>query len=137
MLATVSRAPLLIGLVAAPLPTEVVRIEVHSRATVVNGRTLGTACPDEEIAGRIFFAVDHTLPANRIVTDIDTVTSRSSRVSSIIRWPTAITPPMRLRTRVVPHSQLRSRRLAFIGFTGDYRVQLVEPGRCDSLSTEP
>jgi hypothetical protein len=44
MLATVSRAPLLIGLVAAPLAEAVVRIEFHSRV-----------------------AVDPTFPANRIV----------------------------------------------------------------------
>jgi hypothetical protein len=71
MVATVSRALLLIGLVAASLAAEVVRIEVHSRADVVNGRTFGTAGPYEKIAGKILFAVDPTLPANRIVTDID------------------------------------------------------------------
>ena len=36
MLAIVSRAPLLIGLVATPLAAEVVRIEVHSRAAGKN-----------------------------------------------------------------------------------------------------
>jgi hypothetical protein len=54
MLAIVSRAPLLIRLVATPLAAEVVRIEVHSRA-----------------AGKNLLRVDPTLPANRIVTDID------------------------------------------------------------------
>jgi hypothetical protein len=48
MLATVSRAPLSIGLAAAPLAAEFVRIEVHSRADVVNGRTFGTAGPYEK-----------------------------------------------------------------------------------------
>jgi hypothetical protein len=52
MPATVSRAPLSIGLVAAPLAAEVVRIEVHSRVAVVNGRTFGTAGPYEKIAGK-------------------------------------------------------------------------------------
>lgn len=71
MLATVSRALLLIGLVAAPLSAEVVRIDVHSRADLVGGQPFGPAGPYEKIAGKIFFAVDPSLPANRIVTDID------------------------------------------------------------------
>jgi hypothetical protein len=71
MLATVSRALLLIGLVAAPLPAEVVRIDVHSRADLVGAQPFGPAGPYEDIAGKIFFAVDPTLPANRIVTDLE------------------------------------------------------------------
>ena len=37
---------------------EVVRLEMHSRADLVNGRTFGPAGPFEKIAGKIFFAVD-------------------------------------------------------------------------------
>jgi hypothetical protein len=59
MLATVSRALSLIGLVAAPLAAEVVRIEVHSRADVVNERRSASPVP-----------VDPTLPAHPIPTDI-------------------------------------------------------------------
>jgi hypothetical protein len=71
MLATVSRALLLVGLIAAPLSAEVVRIEVLSRADLLGGQPFGPAGSYEKIAGKIFFAVDPTLPANRIVTDID------------------------------------------------------------------
>ena len=56
MVATVSRARLLIGLVAAPLAAEAVRIAVHSRA-----------------------AVDPTRPTNRIVTDIDKAPRSANR----------------------------------------------------------
>jgi hypothetical protein len=57
--------------VAAPLSAEVVRIEVTTRGDVAGGQAFGAAGPYEKIAGRIFFAVDPSLPANRIVTDLD------------------------------------------------------------------
>jgi hypothetical protein len=60
MLATVSRAPLLIELVAAPLAAEVVRTEGHSRV-----------------------AVDPTLPANRIVTDFEKAPRNAARCDSL------------------------------------------------------
>src|SRR4029453_16308857 len=60
MLATVSRALSLIGLVTAPLAAEVVRIEVHSRADAANKRASARPVPD-----------DPTLPAHTILTDID------------------------------------------------------------------
>ena len=53
MLAIVSRAPLLIGLVATPLAAEVVRIDVHWRA-----------------AGKNLLRCRSHPSANRIVTDI-------------------------------------------------------------------
>ena len=56
---------------AAPASAEVVRIEVQSRADVANGAGFGTAGAYEKVTGRIFFAVDPSLPANRIVADID------------------------------------------------------------------
>jgi hypothetical protein len=74
MLATlvnVLRAMSLIVLVAAPLSAEVVRIEVQSRADLAGGQGFGAAGPYEKIAGKIFFAVDPALPANRIVADLD------------------------------------------------------------------
>lgn len=71
MLARLSRTLLLISLVAAPLSAEVVRIEVKSRADVLGGQGFGAAGAYEKIAGTIYFAVDPSLPANRIVTDID------------------------------------------------------------------
>jgi hypothetical protein len=74
MLATlvnVLRATLLMVLVAAPLSADVVRIEVQSRSDLAGGQAFGAAGSYEKIAGKIFFAIDPALPANRIVTDID------------------------------------------------------------------
>src|SRR5260370_36726794 len=71
MLDTVSRVVLVLDLAAAPLSAEVVRIEVQSRADIAGGQTFGPAGVYEKIAGKIFFAVDPALPANRIVTDLD------------------------------------------------------------------
>lgn len=62
---------LIVGLAAAPLSAEVVRIEVTSRADVAGGQPFAAAGAYEKLAGRIYFAVDPALPANRIVTDID------------------------------------------------------------------
>jgi hypothetical protein len=70
-LLNVSRVVLLAGLVAAPVSAEVVRIEVQSRSDLAGGQAFGVAGPFEKIAGKIFFAVDPALPANRIVTDLD------------------------------------------------------------------
>ena len=61
----------MVGLLAAPASAEVVRVDVQSRSDLAAGRAFGPAGPYEKIAGRIFFAVDPSLPANRIVTDID------------------------------------------------------------------
>jgi hypothetical protein len=57
--------------VAAPASAEVVRIEVQSRTDLVGGQAFGAAGPFEKIAGKMFFAVDPALPANRIVADLD------------------------------------------------------------------
>ncbi len=71
MLATALRVLFCVAFLAAPLSAEVVRIEVRSRSDLVNGQPLGLAGPYEKLSGRIFFAVDPTLPVNRIVTDIE------------------------------------------------------------------
>ena len=71
MLLQVSRVLLLAGLVAAPVSAEVVRIEVQSRSDLLAGQAFGAAGAYEKIAGKIFFAVDPALPANRIVTDLN------------------------------------------------------------------
>src|ERR671931_2743213 len=71
MLFRLSRVIALLALVAAPASAEVVRIEVTSRADLVGGQPFGAAGPYEKLAGKIFFAVDPTLPANTIITDID------------------------------------------------------------------
>src|SRR5262245_16880129 len=56
---------------AAPLSAEVVRIEVQSRSDLVGGQPFGAPGPYEKIAGKVFFAVDPNVPANKIVTDLD------------------------------------------------------------------
>jgi hypothetical protein len=66
-----SAVALVVGLAAMPASAEVVRIEVTSRADLVGGQPFGAAGPYEKLSGKIFFAVDPALPANRIVTDID------------------------------------------------------------------
>ena len=65
------RVAMVLALAAAPASAEVVRIEVQSRADVANGAGFGTAGAYEKVTGRIFFAVDPSLPATRIVADID------------------------------------------------------------------
>jgi alpha/beta hydrolase family protein len=61
---------LTIGVAVAPVSAEVVRIEVTSRADLVGGQPFGAAGAYEKLSGKVFFAIDPTLPANRIVTDI-------------------------------------------------------------------
>jgi alpha/beta hydrolase family protein len=65
------RVAIVFALVSAPVSAEVVRIDVQSRADVAGGTAFGAAGAYEKISGRIYFAVDPSLPANRIVTDID------------------------------------------------------------------
>ena len=71
VLSRLSSVIVLVGLAAVPLSAEVVRIEVQSRSDLVGGQPFGTAGPYEKLSGKIFFAVDPALPANRIVTDLD------------------------------------------------------------------
>ena len=70
-LSTISKAIVLVCLLVAPAAAEVVRIEVQSRGDLVGGLAFGTVGPYEKLVGKIFFAVDPTLPANRIVADLD------------------------------------------------------------------
>ena len=56
--------------VASTASAEVVRIEVHSRADLADGRSFGLAGPYEKLVGTIYFAVDPDNSANRIITDI-------------------------------------------------------------------
>src|SRR5947207_8893387 len=61
----------LVALAAVPVSAEVVRIDVASRSDLAGGMTFGPAGPYEKLSGKIYFAVDPALPANRIVADID------------------------------------------------------------------
>src|SRR5262245_57322900 len=60
-----------LGLLASPVLAEVIRIDVKSRADLVSGQPFGAAGPYEKLSGRIYFAVDPALTANKIVTDLD------------------------------------------------------------------
>src|SRR3989454_6237269 len=62
---------LVVGLAAMPVSAEVVRIDVQSRADLVGGQPFGAAGPYEKLSGKVYFAVDPALLANRIVTDLD------------------------------------------------------------------
>src|SRR5882762_10260513 len=73
MLATRSNALnvlLFVSLAVAPASADVVRIEVQSRSDLLGGQAFGAAGPYEKLSGKIFFAVDPALPANRIVADL-------------------------------------------------------------------
>lgn len=56
---------------AAPVYSEVTRIDVQRREDVLSGRGFGLAGAYEKISGTAYFAVDPSNPANRIITDID------------------------------------------------------------------
>lgn len=47
------------------------RIEVSERSDVLDGRSFGPTGPYERIIGKAYFAVDPSLPANKIITDVD------------------------------------------------------------------
>jgi hypothetical protein len=65
------RAILLLALCAATSPAALERIYVNERTDVLGGRPFGNAGPYERITGRAHFAVDPSLPANRIIVDLD------------------------------------------------------------------
>ncbi len=52
-------------------PSAVLRVEVSKRSDVLGGKSFGSAGPYERMVGKVFFAVDPNLPANKIITDID------------------------------------------------------------------
>ena len=64
------RAWILSVVLPALLPAALVRIEVHERSDVLDGKSFGTAGPYERLVGKAYFAVDPNLPANKIITDI-------------------------------------------------------------------
>jgi hypothetical protein len=58
---------------AAPGPTraEVSRIEVASRAAVLDGKSFGDTGPYEKITGKVYFSVDPANPHNTGIVDLD------------------------------------------------------------------
>jgi Alpha/beta hydrolase domain len=55
---------------AVPAYAEVARLRIERRETVADGRSFGAAGPYEKLAGKVDFAFDPALPANRIVVDL-------------------------------------------------------------------
>ncbi len=55
---------------SAAAPAALLRIEVSERSDVLDGKAFGPAGPYERIVGKAYFAVDPSLPANQIITDI-------------------------------------------------------------------
>jgi hypothetical protein len=60
-----------LALAWTPLGAEVVRIEILERGPFADGRVFGTSGPYEKLAGRLHYAVDPALPANRGIVDLD------------------------------------------------------------------
>src|SRR6185503_11730427 len=71
MLSRTLCAVLIVLVTMSPAAAEVVRIEVASRADLVGGKPFGTTGPYEKLMGRIYFEVDPSNDANKIITDID------------------------------------------------------------------
>ncbi len=71
MLSRTLAAILLVCVTWLPSAAEVVRIEVRSRADLIDGKPFGATGPYEKLSGRIYFEVDPTNSANTIITDID------------------------------------------------------------------
>ncbi len=71
MLSRSLAAILLVFVTSLPSSAEVVRIEVRSRADLIDGKPFGAAGPYEKLSGVIYFEVDPTNPANTIITDIE------------------------------------------------------------------
>jgi hypothetical protein len=65
------RALVFAALAAVSAFGAVTRIEVTERADVLNGKMFGATGTYELMVGKVYFAVDPTLAANRIITDID------------------------------------------------------------------
>jgi hypothetical protein len=65
-------AAILLLLLAAPaaLRGEVVRIDVTSRTDLLGGKPFGSAGAYEKLTGKIYFEIDPSNSANRIITDI-------------------------------------------------------------------
>jgi len=58
-------------LIPAFVRAEVARVEITSRADVMNGAVFGDAGAYEQLTGRIYFAVDPANAHNRVIVDID------------------------------------------------------------------
>lgn len=77
---TVKRALLFVFVYAAAVSAraEVVRIEVKSRADVLEGKAFGNSGAYEKLSGTIYFAVDPKNSSNRIIADLDKAPKNAS-----------------------------------------------------------
>ena len=71
MLRTLGLLVVLFPLLFPVASARVVRVEIDRRVDVLDGKPFGMAGPYEKITGKVFFAVDPSNSANRIITDID------------------------------------------------------------------
>jgi hypothetical protein len=71
MMSRIFTAILLVWVTSSPAAAELVRIDVHSRADVAAGKSFGATGPYEKLAGRMYFEIDPSNDANKIITDID------------------------------------------------------------------
>ncbi len=55
---------------ASPSRAELVRVDIASRVTVLNGRTFGRVGAYEKLWGRAHFAIDPAHPRNQVIADI-------------------------------------------------------------------
>jgi Alpha/beta hydrolase domain len=64
---------LVVAIAGAPYPTraEVARIEIASRAQVLDGKAFGDVGAYEKIIGKVFFSVDPANPRNKPIVDLD------------------------------------------------------------------
>ncbi len=65
------RIGVLLICLSALAPAALLRIEVSERSDVLDGKSFGPTGPYERIVGKAYFAVDPSLPANKIITDVD------------------------------------------------------------------
>ena len=71
MLSQIFSAILVVLIAVSPAAAELVRIDVRSRADLVGGKPFGAAGPYEKLSGMMYFEVDPSNDANKIITDID------------------------------------------------------------------
>src|SRR5262245_6224922 len=69
---------LMAGLFTIPCGAEVLRIEVKSRADLLEAKSFGSVGPYEKLSGKIYFGVDPRNNANQIIADIDKAPKNAS-----------------------------------------------------------
>src|SRR4030095_9738172 len=60
------------------LQAEVARVEIATRTDIASGATFGTTGSYEQLAGKIYFAVDPKNPRNQVITDLDKAPKNSA-----------------------------------------------------------